>query len=64
MPSAGRQRFPVSLVRTKAGAPHFSVRGARKVYNIVGDFSKLPEEVIGEFDYIWQDHITNWRQMK
>ncbi|KRK47094.1 hypothetical protein FC96_GL000714 [Secundilactobacillus kimchicus JCM 15530] len=51
-------------MRTKAGAPHFSVRGARKVYNIVGDFSKLPEEVIGEFDYIWQDHITNWRQMK
>ncbi|MEE6657626.1 hypothetical protein RAO19_05530 [Pediococcus acidilactici] len=34
------------------------------IEELTGDKPKTPEEVIGEFDYIWKDHITNWRQMK
>lgn len=34
------------------------------IEELTGDKPKTPEEVIGEFDYIWQDHVTNWRQMK
>ncbi|AFS01011.1 NmrA family NAD(P)-binding protein [Lentilactobacillus buchneri] len=34
------------------------------IEELTGAKPKTPEEVIGEFDYIWKDHITNWRQMK